>query len=71
MSEETLPPYFPLKTKKCAKVSEAFFDCYETESAPNGDKDVGKKALITCAQQLGLYKDCMDKFVGPKAKDWF
>jgi hypothetical protein len=63
----TLPSYFPLKLKKCEQSAQAFFSCFESESTPNGDKDVGRKALTTCAQSLEEYKKCMDSFVGPKA----
>ncbi|KAJ3286567.1 hypothetical protein BCR33DRAFT_665226 [Rhizoclosmatium globosum] len=63
-AELTLPPYFPLKLKKCADVSDSFFDCFDFNSAPNGDRDVGRQALIKCGTQLKLYKECMDKFKG-------
>jgi hypothetical protein len=33
---DILPPFFPLKTKKCADVAQVFFACYEKESFPNG-----------------------------------
>ncbi|KAI8899884.1 hypothetical protein BC833DRAFT_583960, partial [Globomyces pollinis-pini] len=73
--EQTLPPYFPLKLRKCAIPADTFFACFEVESAPNGDVLAGRKALATCSKQLELYKQCMDKFVGPKAKKeskgWF
>ncbi|KAL2919552.1 hypothetical protein HK105_201199 [Polyrhizophydium stewartii] len=65
--ELELPQYFPLKLKKCAAPAEAFFACFETEAAPNGDKDVARKAVAKCGELLLAYKSCMDNFVGPKA----
>ncbi|KAL5040210.1 hypothetical protein RTP6_007251 [Batrachochytrium dendrobatidis] len=64
---QQLPQYFPLKLKKCAAPAEAFFACFETEAAPNGDRDVARKAIAKCGEQLNAYKACMDNFVGPKA----
>jgi hypothetical protein len=66
MQSLELPPYFPLKTKKCAAVADHFFSCFEKESLPNGDVKVGSKALETCQEQLEAYKSCMDKFTTPK-----
>ncbi|KAJ3342314.1 hypothetical protein HDU83_006167 [Entophlyctis luteolus] len=57
-----LPPYFPLKVKKCQDASDSFFDCFDFNSVPNGDKDVGRKALSKCGSQLQAYKACMDEF---------
>ncbi|KAJ3070413.1 hypothetical protein HDU98_006577 [Podochytrium sp. JEL0797] len=59
-----LPPYFPLKLKKCADVTDSFFDCFDYNTVPNGDKDLGRKALLKCSTQLNLYKECMDRFTG-------
>ena len=61
-----LPSYFPLKTKKCNDVAQVFFSCLDKESIPNGDPQVGKKAVLTCNQQLEAYKSCMNKFKTPK-----
>ncbi|KAJ3159273.1 hypothetical protein HDU86_001876 [Geranomyces michiganensis] len=66
--ESTLPPYFPLKLRKCAKVADTFFACFEKESFPNGDPAVGRKAVSTCSEPLAAYKACMEKFVGPRAE---
>ncbi|KAJ3395572.1 hypothetical protein HDU80_010288 [Chytriomyces hyalinus] len=61
-AEPRLPEYFPLKLKKCTDVSESFFGCFDFNTIPNGDKDVGRQALIKCGDQLKLYKECMDRF---------
>ncbi|KAJ3135107.1 hypothetical protein HDU89_007528 [Geranomyces variabilis] len=66
--DTTLPPYFPLKLRKCAQVADTFFACFEKESFPNGDPAVGRKAVATCAEPLAAYKACMEKFVGPRAE---
>ncbi|KAI8610407.1 hypothetical protein BC830DRAFT_1069871 [Chytriomyces sp. MP71] len=63
-AEATLPGYFPLKLKKCGDVSESFFGCFDFNSIPNGEKDVGRQALIKCKDQLELYKECMDRYKG-------
>ena len=31
------------------------------------DRDVARKAIAKCGEQLNAYKACMDNFVGPKA----
>ena len=57
-TQQTLPPYFPLKVKKCAIVADAFFTCFDsnfTGESPNSGFD----ALETCSAQLKAYKDCM------------
>ncbi|TPX64373.1 hypothetical protein SpCBS45565_g05923 [Spizellomyces sp. 'palustris'] len=68
LQEPLLPPYFPLKLRKCADVADTFFSCYERASLPNGDKDVARKAVTECSEQLAAYKRCMEKFVGPRAE---
>ncbi|KAJ1558567.1 hypothetical protein HK096_010050 [Nowakowskiella sp. JEL0078] len=62
-----LPPYFPLKLKKCIVPADNFFACLEKNSIPNGEKDVARNAVVTCAEGLEEYKKCMERFVGPRA----
>ncbi|KAJ3292398.1 hypothetical protein HK104_005315 [Borealophlyctis nickersoniae] len=66
-ADPRLPPYFPLKLRKCQEVADTFFACFEKESFPNSDKDVARKAVTTCGEHLAAYQNCMEKFVGPKA----
>ncbi|KAI8920647.1 hypothetical protein BC831DRAFT_478013 [Entophlyctis helioformis] len=65
--DQVLPPYFPLKLKKCTVPAETFFACFETESVHNGNPDAARDSLAKCSEHLKAYKECMDKFVGPKA----
>ncbi|KAI8806995.1 hypothetical protein BJ742DRAFT_814068 [Cladochytrium replicatum] len=67
-SDPKLPPYFPLKLRRCQDQAERFFGCFEKNSIPNGDKDVARSAVVTCQQELLDYQKCMDAFVGPRAK---
>ncbi|KAI9008030.1 hypothetical protein BC832DRAFT_402819 [Gaertneriomyces semiglobifer] len=60
---ERLPPFFPLKVKKCAEVADTFFACFEKNSLPNGDKEVGRKALMQCQEQLQAYEKCMERYL--------
>lgn len=62
-----LPPYFPLKLRACMVPADDFFACFTRESTPNGDQDVSRRAVLACAEQLELYKKCMDSYVGPRA----
>ncbi|KAI8844264.1 hypothetical protein BC829DRAFT_400424 [Chytridium lagenaria] len=57
-----LPPFFPLKLRKCADVADTFFGCFDDNTVPNGDKDLGRKALETCQDKMKLYVACMSKF---------
>ncbi|TPX55956.1 hypothetical protein PhCBS80983_g04904 [Powellomyces hirtus] len=66
--DAVLPPYFPLKLRKCAEVADTFFACFEKESFPNGDPAVARKAVGRCTESLTAYKNCMEKFVGPRAE---
>lgn len=68
LDDVRLPGYFPLKKRACIEPSDEFFHCFSKNSIPNGDQDVARKAVIACKEQLELYKQCMDKFVGPRAE---
>ncbi|KAI8816771.1 uncharacterized protein EV422DRAFT_571524 [Fimicolochytrium jonesii] len=67
-ADDLLPPYFPLKLRKCIDVADTFFACFEKESFPNGDPNVAREAVRKCAVPLDAYKACMEKFVGPRAE---
>ncbi|KAJ3391893.1 hypothetical protein HDU92_008739 [Lobulomyces angularis] len=61
--ETTLPSYFPLKLKKCVDPADSFFSCFDTNSIPNGDKEVARKAVNICSKELQAYKKCMEKYL--------
>ena len=63
MPETVLPSYFPLKSKSCAIPADSFFACFDTESQYRHPKE----ALLSCQEQLGLYKTCMEKYFKNKA----
>lgn len=65
-----LPPYFPRVPKECKDVAKVFFDCFTDASTFGPDKapDVGRKALISCKDQLEPYKSCAEKHLTERQK---